>query len=359
MDQNQSRKFGEAPFVHRKANSRTTPRKKLPWPKRRPFRILSLDGGGIRGLYAACLLRHVETEIIEGSQAAEYFDLIAGTSTGGIIAVGLGLSMSADSLVKFYEIDGKRIFPPQRYRKTKQFWEKWIRSLYRPSYDHQPLECLLCEALGDKTLGFSNARLVIPAFMVPASEIAVFKTDHHPDYRRDHKTAAWEVCRATSAAPTYFVGHERSDRMFVDGGLWANNPVLVAITEALSCFDITPSQLRILSIGTGNKPYEISLKDARGGSFQWRWAVSGAMHLATDNATSQAALLLGHNKVLRLEPKDKAARIDLDDWESAVRLLPDAAAATFLENRKRIARFFRNKVKPRNRFYSQIPPSCP
>ena len=188
--------------------------------------------------------------------------------------------------------------------------------------------------------------------MVPTSEIAVFKTDHHPDYKRDHKTAAWEVCRATSAAPTYFAPHERNGRGFVDGGLWANNPILVGVTEALSAFEIAPEKLRILSIGTGNQPYEITLKAARGGLWNWRSLVLGAMSLSTDNAAAQVGLMVGSEHVVRLEPERHIASINMDDWTEAVRHLPDAALVTFTENRDRLSGFFAEKIMPRERFHT-------
>ena len=313
---------------------------------------MSLDGGGIRGLYSACLLELIESRLTDGQSVADYFDLIAGTSTGGIVSVGLGFSKSASSLVSLYRDGRQSIFPLNRYEQTKRRLENYGGNLTRPKYDHQPLEALLYGEFGDGLLGQSKVRLVIPSFMVPTSEIAVFKTDHHPDYKRDHKTAAWEVCRATSAAPTYFAPHERNGRGFVDGGLWANNPILVGVTEALSAFEIAPEQLRILSIGTGNQPYKISLKAARGGLWHWRSLVLGAMSLSTDNAAAQVGLMVGSEHVVRLEPERRVASIDMDDWTEAVRHLPDATLVTFTENRNRFSGFFAEKVRPRERFHT-------
>ena len=138
----------------------------------------------------------------------------------------------------------------------------------------------------------------------------------------------------------------------MDGGLWANNPILVAVTEALSTFEIAPEQLHILSIGTGNQPYEIPLKDARGGLWHWRSLVLGAMSLSTDNAAAQVGLMIGSERVLRLEPERQIASIEMDDWKEAVRHLPDAALLTFTENIERLTEFFSEKVTPRARFYT-------
>ena len=311
-----------------------------------------MDGGGIRGLFTACLLQEIQSQLLKEGGIEDYFDLIAGTSTGGIIAMGLGLHVSCDDIVRLYKDRGCEIFPPDRYRQTKKPRAKFGWDLWHPKYDHQPLENILHEVFGTKLLGQSDSRLVIPSCMVPKSEIAVFKTDHHPDYKRDHLTMAWEVCRATSAAPTYFAGHERNGRMFVDGGMWANSPVLVAVTEALSCFDISPNQIQAISIGTGNKPFDISLKAARGGTWNWMFAISGAMHLSTENASSQVGLFIGQNNIVRIEPEHQIADIDMDDWEEAAKHLPDAAIRAFTEYAADLLPYFRDPAAARDRHYS-------
>jgi uncharacterized protein len=353
LGQNLSPKLGHPPFTNRKASSRKTPRKRLPWPAGKPFKILSLDGGGIRGIYTACLLHKIESELCNGSTIGDYFDLVAGTSTGGIIAVGIGFSVPTDKIVDLYLKDGGKIFLPVTFKNSEKWWSKYVHNALRPKYDHQPLEAALFEVFGEKTFGQSKSRLVIPSCMVPKSEIAVFKTDHHGDYQRDHKMAAWEVCRATSAAPTYFAGHERNGRMFVDGGLWANNPIMVAAAEALSCFEIEPSQIKILSIGTGNKPFVLPLKKARGGWFHWKFALTSAMHLSTDNSTSQAGLFIGDENVTRIEPESQNADIEIDDWVEAKQHLPDAATVSFSDAKSAIEPFFKLKVATRMKFYSK------
>lgn len=350
LDLNQLPRLGPPPLTNRKANSRRAPRVKLPWPKGQSFKILSLDGGGIRGLYTACLLQKVEQNLCKGKDLGGYFDLLAGTSTGGIIAVGLGFCIPTQRIVDLYAKQGEKIFPPTVFRMPK--WRRWFANAFSPKYDHRPLERALFDVLGERTLGESQSRLVVPSCMVPSSEIAVFKTDHHSDYQRDHKMFAWEVCRATSAAPTYFAGHERNGRMFIDGGLWANNPILVAVTEALSCFDIEPSQIQVLSIGTGNQPFELSLKDARGGLFHWKYALAGAMHLSTENAASQVSLFIGDKNVVRIEPEKQIAAIELDDWLEAKAHMPDAAETSFAENRPVLEAFFERTVESRIRMCS-------
>src|SRR5690606_6757446 len=186
-----------------------------------------------------------------GAPLAQYFDMIAGTSTGGIIALGLGLGIPTAEIKGFYHDDGRKIFPP-----LPGGWigrvRRFLRSLNGPKLVHEELEEALKRRFTDHLLGDSMTRLVIPAFMMPKTEIAVFKTDHHRDFRNDHATPMWKVARATSAAPTYLKGleHEESGRIFIDGGVWANNPIMVALVDAITAYAIGFDQVAICSIAT-------------------------------------------------------------------------------------------------------------
>jgi patatin-like phospholipase/acyl hydrolase len=300
-------------------------------------------------VYGATVLAHVEAKITNGEPIANYFDAIAGTSTGGIIAIGLGLKKSAAQIQKLYSESGSRVFPEFWSRHP---WLKFARQLFRVLHDHRVLEQLLYETFQDATLGESSARLVIPAFLGPETQIAVLKTDHHRDFKNDYAMAAWEAARATSAAPAFFRGHGGGDYIFLDGGVWANNPIMAAVVDALSAYDVSRDQIEVFSIGTGNAPYEISKFAERGGFFQWKEIIRGAMFLTTDNAQAQAELLLGPENILRLEPKREAAGIDLDDYRRAVDDLIPLAEGDFTAERTRIEPFFREKVAPRHRFYT-------
>lgn len=350
LDPKASPKRGPRPFTERRVNSRSTRRDRLPWPADKPFRILSLDGGGIRGVYAASILAKIEAEITHGEPIADYFDAIAGTSTGGIIAIGLGLKKPAETIERLYVEGGKRVFPEFWSRHP---WLKCLRQLVRSLHDHRELESLLYETFGDARLGDSYSRLVIPAFLGPTTQIAVLKTDHHPDFKKDHAMTAWEAARATSAAPTFFRGHSGEDYVFLDGGVWANNPIMAVVIDAMSAYDVSREQVEIFSIGTGNAAYEISKFAVRGGFFQWREIIEAAMFLTTDNAQAQVTLLLGPENILRMEPLGPAAKIELDDWGAAVEQLVPLAKADFEETRLRISAFFNENVSPRHRFYTE------
>lgn len=130
------------------------------------FQILSLDGGGIKGLFSAAVLAKVEEDL--GVNVAEHFDLITGTSTGGIIALGLGLGLRPREIVQFYVSEGPSIF-----RKKRRITS--LCSLWRQKYPQEPLKTALQRCFGDKRLADSQKRLVIPSYNLDKDEVYLFK----------------------------------------------------------------------------------------------------------------------------------------------------------------------------------------
>lgn len=333
-------------FTDRDSGRLVDTRIKQPWPSDRPFKILSFDGGGIRGIFSAAVMKDIAERLPHGDEIADYFDLIAGTSTGGIIGIGLGLSLDPARIFDLYAVGGEEIFPP--------FWTRnaalrFGRRLFTSLYNYEALERLLRQEFQSRHLGESKTRLVIPAFTGPKAQVAVFKTDHHPDYKRDWTTPAWEVARATSAAPTFFAGHKYNETYFLDGGVWANNPIMLAVVEALSAYQVRLDQIQVLSIGTGNVVPSLSEKAVRTGLLGWRNIISTAMYLTTDTALSQARLLLGAGAVIRLQPTASRAAIELDDWKAATELLPNEARTEVEKKAGEVSRFLSTKVSPRER----------
>lgn len=280
--------------------------------------------------------------------------MIAGTSTGGIVALGLGLGISISDIVTFYRVDGRKIFPPLPGRFLTRALG-FCGALRVPKLNHAELEAALKARFRDHLLGESTARLVIPAFMMPRTEIAVFKTDHHEDFRNDHLTPMWKVARSTSAAPTFLKGHEHteSDRIFIDGGVWANNPIMVALVDAMSAYDLSFAQIDILSIGTGNAPFALRRPAVFGGVWAWKEIINAAMFLTTDNATAQVKLLLGPDRCLRIEPTGPETKIEMHDYDAAFARLPPLARQHFDENRGELNGFFAETTAPRERHYTQ------
>ena len=156
------------------------------------------------------------------------------------------------------------------------------------------------------------------------------------------------VALATSAAPTYFSIYKDGQRRFADGGVWANNPVMVALVDALTCNMIGRDQIDILSIGCGDA--EIIMSDAqvgRGGLWHWREIVSSAMHLASQNALGQAGLLIGRDRLIRLNaPPLPGGAIGLHDVMRAKSELPSIAKDLAQRHGALVeARFFSSKAE--------------
>ncbi len=313
------------------------------WPKDRRFRILSLDGGGIRGIFPAAVLARLEQRYLGCRSIASCFDLVAGTSTGGIIGLGLGAGLTAADLLYFYVNEGDKIFPEPTdtiWGRAKTWWRPTQQYLqYR--YERDALAGLLRQKLGDKLFGNSIVRLCIPAFEGKHSEVFVFKTPHHPDYKFDRFERMVSVGLATSAAPTYFRPLEQGGYTLIDGGLWANNPAMLAVIEALICFDIDRDQIDLFSIGCGDDPYVVSPTQINlGGKLAWSDLIFAAMRLQGLSAINQARLLLGPSSVLRIDTSANPNPIALDDWRRSVDELVPAAAKAVEANGDRIAGAF-------------------
>src|SRR5690625_1070045 len=337
-------------FTERRKSSLQRRREKQPWPPGKPFKILSLDGGGTRGVYTASLLLECERHLSKGTALTSYFDMLAGSSTGGIIALGLAHGLSMQEIYGFYEEDGRDIFRAGRLRQIL----RCIRQIGFPKLNSKKLVSALQNRFGDARLGSSPVRLVIPAFTMHSTQITVFKTDHHRDFEHDHRSKMWKVACATSAAPTYFKGHEHkeSQTVFLDGGIWANNPIMIAVIDALTCYDLEPEQIQVLSIGTGNPPFELKRNRLLDGYITWRNVIDCAMFLSTDNCGAQAKLLLGPEQCLRLEPTGQPAEIKLDDYDGAFDQLPVRAQNHFRDSKELLQCFFDSTVAKRERYYS-------
>ena len=185
-----------------------------------------------------------------------YFDLIAGTSTGGIIAIALGLGLSAADILRLYGEHGPAIFGQDHGQV-----ENWIRQklrgmahLFFTKHSSEPLHGALEEILGRRKLGESQTRLVIPAWHPVLERVYIYKTAHHPRLETDYRQPAIDAAMATAAARTFFKPHMTELAVeLVDGGVWANNPIGVAAIEAIGMLGWPGDQLKILSIGTINE----------------------------------------------------------------------------------------------------------
>jgi predicted acylesterase/phospholipase RssA len=294
----------------------------LPWPKDRPLRILSIDGGGICGILPAAVLAELERRYLKGASIARHFDMIAGTSTGGIIALALAHGLTAAQIRDIYIERGGNIFPPvselgRLYR--------LVRQGRRTIYNRQRLEEELLRIFGDTTFGDAKVRLCIPAFEGRYGEPWLYKTPHHPDYKKDRFERMVRVGLATAAAPTFFEALPNNGYMMVDGGIWANNPIMNAVVDALACFDLPRRQLHLLSLGCGETTFKVDDQRAKGGLLHWWNVIQATMRAQSLNVLGQAYLLIGKDQVLRLDAPETPRPIALDDHARAKDELPAMA----------------------------------
>jgi patatin-like phospholipase/acyl hydrolase len=232
-----------------------------------PTRILSLSGGGIRGIFQAVYLREIETQL--GKPVREYFDLVAGTSTGAIIGLGVALGLDLNKIVQLFETHGSSIFPPT-VRRSANRTISWLRR--GPRYDPEPLRRRLVEVFhadGTRQLQIKDCRppVVIAAATLDRYQIRTFTTLDHcgaPD-NRDGELFAADVALASAAAPLFFPAFRPRGRMqngqirteertYVDGGMWANNPTLWAIMQAHRHLGVAFADMRVISVGNEEVP---------------------------------------------------------------------------------------------------------
>ncbi|MGH9540633.1 MAG: patatin-like phospholipase family protein [Terriglobales bacterium] len=230
--------------------------------------VLALDGGGIRGILAARILQSLADKV--GAPPHRAFHLIAGTSTGGIIAGAIGAAVRhgqpcrPEELVNLYVREGPRIFA--------RHWYTGVIQYVRPKYSPRGLEAVLAEFFGSARLAAALTPLLIASYDLQAQRPFFFKSSRiaaDPSYDWPLR----QVARATSAAPTYFPPLLASQAgvayAFVDGGVFANNPAMAAYAEARRLYPEAEA-INLVSIGTGDRFDALSGRKARKwGELQW------------------------------------------------------------------------------------------
>ncbi len=281
-------------------------------PHRPTRRVLSIDGGGIRGIIPAMVIAHLERQT--GKPACELFDLIVGTSTGGILALGLSLQdeaarplLAAKRMVALYERHGGEIFEQSLWRKLRT-----VGGIFEEAYSHKTLEAVLELYFGERTL----AECGVPA-MVTSYDIQHRRTVFIKSWHADHADLQCsDAARATSAAPTYFepanLQWADESRTLIDGGVYMNSPAVSAYAEARKLFPNEP--IAMLSLGTGELTRPIPYEEARTwGSALWVMSLLDCMFDGVSKAADhQMRLFLGEH-YLRLQTPLHYASDDMDD----------------------------------------------
>lgn len=287
------------------------------------YRILSLDGGGIRGVYTARILANLDAAL---PGLLNKVDLLAGTSTGGIIALGLAAGMSPAQLVQLYRDYGGKIF-------DDSWWDDItdVGGLAGADYDNKNLRKILSGVFGRKRLRDLPKRVLVPAFDLDNSDDpnknpadprrwkAKF-FHNYPGPQSDGAELVVDVALRTSAAPTYFPSYQG----YIDGGVVANSPSVAAIAQALDA-DTGGQQLadlRLLSIGTGENPAYLTGQTLDWGAAQWAKPLISLMIDGVMNVADYQCRRILRNNYRRVSTLLPSA-IKLDD----VKRIPDLIAA--------------------------------
>jgi hypothetical protein len=313
-------------------------------PEGKPFRVLSLDGGGMRGTYTATYLSRVAETFakrrgVPALDIGKAFDLIVGTSTGGIVACALAAGVPMSDVVRLYKKHGRAIFP---WRLPSSVGIGLMVDLFgRPeALEHatKALQEALIDRLGNATLSSvyeqRGIALAITAIELGQHRSWVFKTPHlSTTNHRDDGYRLVDVCLATSAAPIYrslaAIDHPDHDsgehNVFADGGLWANNPVLVGLIEALELTE-KGRRIEIFCMGTCPRPAgeNVPKSAVNRGLLQWRFgglAASlsiDAQEFAYDKMARQLAKHIDREcEIVRFPsekiPADLMKFLDIDD----------------------------------------------
>jgi predicted acylesterase/phospholipase RssA len=277
----------------------------------RPFRVLALDGGGVRGAFSAAVLAALERET--GRSCVEHFDLIVGTSTGGIIALALAMGFTAEEAAQFYVKYGDQIFPSTGVLRRAAGVLRW---LVAPKRTRADLADALSAVFGERLLGEARRPVVLPCYDAVGGRIYLLKTAHHGRFTREYRARVVDCALATSAAPTYFAASPfpaHRGASYVDGGVWANCPALVGVTEAVHFFGVPPTAVDVLSIGTVGAPFAISEQRRRGGVAQWNLAMLELLLRGQAETALAQATLLTNGGVYRIDQTVARGQFAMDD----------------------------------------------
>jgi uncharacterized protein len=274
------------------------------------MRVLAIDGGGIRGLIPALVLTELERRA--GRRVFELFDLIAGTSTGGILACALCApdALPASELVKLYEDEGPEIFDRSLFQRIRS-----AEGLLDEKYDDAALDRALERFLEHKLLSETRPDLIVPAYDTALPGPYFFKTTKARETPDDDDFPLSIVARATSAAPTYFEPVESGERALVDGGVFATNPAMCALAEVLNIEGVSPRDVVLLSLGTGERTHKRSFDEIKDwGLAMWARPILDVVFDGVSDAVHyQLDRVLTGERYLRLQVELTLASDDLDN----------------------------------------------
>lgn len=273
------------------------------------FRISSIDGGGIRGVFPAHILNCISSWL--GISIADHFNMIAGTSTGSIVAAAIACKIEPGTIVSLYREYGAEIFTSK--------WSclpKKCRPAFHSVYDSRRLSEILKDILGDIKLGEISIPLLLPSTDIGLGGVHVFKSNYSKEFTRDKGVLLREAVLASCSAPTFFNPVKVGEYLLADGGLWANNPSLAAVIDAQQRLNVKLDDIRILSIGTGlaKTSYDVKINRLWGLISGWkgRQFINFLMSLQAQSTHNYLQFMLGKDQLLRLN-FESDLQLPLDD----------------------------------------------
>jgi patatin-like phospholipase/acyl hydrolase len=296
------------------------------------YRILTFDGGGIRGLVTLALLKRLEAEVPTLLGNA---DLLAGTSTGGIIALGLAAGKSVEDLTALYKNNGGQIFDDSFLRDIRD-----AGGLIGAKYDPESLEKLLRGVFAARTLKDLSKRVLIPSFSLDDRDADPTKRTWSPKFFHNFPGAdsdgdepVVEVALDTSAAPTYFPSHGT----YIDGGVVANNPSLAALAQTQDTRNTDPApalnDIFVLSLGTGINLSYVDGVNHDWGLAQWASPLVGLLLDASMGIADYQCRYLLKDHYRRIAPVfPHNVNIKLDDWKRAQELIDFGGACALVDS---------------------------
>lgn len=303
---------------------------------KKKFRILSIDGGGLRGIVPLMVIKRIEEE--SGKRIHELFDMVVGTSTGGIIVCGLlasedGVSpkLTVDSLMDLYTSKANEIFP---YGNVLSRFGRWCRSWVSPKFSPSGLDKNLGEYFGNLTLLDFIKPGIITSYDVRNHEVVMFKSRKASE--SDLNAPLYKVCRATSAAPTYLPSYEihfdGKDRICVDGGVYINNPSMSGVSDVIKVYGINPQDIEVLSLGTGSHPPSLD-HTAKYGKLSWASPISDVMMNGTSAAaTYECEQIVGKHIRVQISIDDKEKADMADSRPSTTEYIKELVVKQVLDN---------------------------
>jgi len=274
------------------------------------MRVLAIDGGGIRGLIPALVLTELERRT--GRRSFEMFDLIAGTSTGGILACALSAPdpLPASDLVELYTGEGPKIFDRSLFQRIRS-----ADGLLDEKYDDAALDRALERFLEHKRLAETRPDLIVPSYDTALPGPYFFKTTKAKETPEADDFPLSIVARATSAAPTYFEALEAGDKALVDGGVFATNPAMCALAEVLNQENVRPRDVILLSLGCGQRTEKHSFDQIKDwGLVGWARPILDVVFDGVSDAVDyQLQRVLDPERYLRLQVELTLASDHLDD----------------------------------------------